>query len=91
MFVPCGESVPDLAGYTFLMVSARFLELRVLGLECFLSGGAWGAPTASRGVSPALGQRAVLVFQVFSLPRRQVVAGCGASGRIFVGAVTKRF
>lgn len=60
MFVPCGESVPDLAGYTFLMVSPRFLELRVLGLECFLSGGARGAPTASGGVSPALGQRAVL-------------------------------
>lgn len=60
MFVPCGESVPDLTGYTFLMVSPRFRELRVPGLGCFLSGGSPVAATASRGVSTGLGQRTVL-------------------------------
>lgn len=45
-----------------------------LPLERFLR---WLA-TASQGVSPALGQRAVLLSQVFSLHCRQVVAGCGA-------------
>lgn len=60
MFVPCGDSVPDLAGFTFLMVSPRFLELRLLGLGCCLSGGAWGAATAPRGLSLALGQKTVL-------------------------------
>ena len=46
MFVPCGESAPDLAGYTLLMVSPHFRELSTARL---------GAAASREAPPPRLG------------------------------------
>lgn len=84
MFVPCGDSAPDLAGFTFLMVSPRFLELRLPGLGCFLSGGAGGSPPRLEVFHPLWDRRWFLLKTGRLSLEAELQKEC-------VGAVTKRF